>query len=667
MRKMMEHGFTEEDKRLSCLHRYQILDSGTEKAFDDLVKLTAEVCETPLAAISLIDKNRQWFKARFGFSIEETPREVSFCQHTIRQPGLFEVKDVREDMRFRHFPFVMEAPNVCFYAAVPLLTSGGEALGTLCVMDTVARELSKKQRVSLETLARQVVNLMELRLRNLALEEARQASQKALKEKSKFFSMMSHELRTPLNGMLGMVQWLMQGGLQPEQQEMAGTLKFSAENLLHLINDVLDYNKLNTHRFELEKTDFNLEEILRQLSRSFNIVAQQKGLNFRANICENIPAVNGDPLRVNQILTNLLGNAVKFTSSGLVELEVSPVMETENFITLKFRVKDTGIGIPADQQKHIFEEFSQAGADISRKYGGTGLGLSIARNLVRLMDSDIQVTSVPNQGSEFVFDLSFRKGAELKAALPPVTLIPASEFHNKKILLTEDNEVNQLITLNFLNKWGLETHVAQNGLEALELAKSHQYDLILMDLQMPQMDGFEATRKIREINLWYKRVPVVALTASAVLEEKQEAFESGATDFLMKPFDPEKLYRLLIKNLAGDFLLLADERLKARIGVVLGEDEAFQEELTRLYLKSFREIQELLSSGKLINAKNLRTLRHKHKSTLEMLQLEDLTDALTALQKQLEFRKKDRKVISELIEKINQLAEQVIEDLQKIS
>lgn len=655
-----------EERRLFRLHQYQILDTGTERAFDDLVHLAAEVCETSLAAISLVDRNRQWFKARLGFSVQETPREVSFCNHAISQPGLVEIKDVRKDMRFRHFPFVMETPNVCFYAAVPLFTSGGEAIGTLCVMDTRVRELDEKQKLSLETLSRQVVNLLELRYQNLALEEARIASQKALKAKAEFLSVMSHELRTPLNGMLGMVQWLMQGGLRPEQQEMVGTLKFSAENLLHLINDILDYNKLNAQKLELEKRDFNLEEILRQLSRSFAVSAQQKGLEFRMNICEDIPVVKGDPLRVTQVLTNLLGNAVKFTSSGFVQLEVSPVMETDNFVTLKFRVRDSGIGIPVEQQQHIFEEFNQAGTDISRRYGGTGLGLSITRNLLRLMESDIQVKSEPGCGAEFVFDLSFRKGQEQKVAELMMPLIPEGVFRNKRILLTEDNEVNQLITLNSLDKWGVETHIAKDGLEAVELARKHQYDLILMDLQMPLMDGFEATRQIRGLNDYYKQVPVVALTASAVLEVKQEAFESGVSDFLMKPFDPEKLYMVLSQNFSSEEKAGAVAGLKARIGVVSGDDTSFQQELTKLYIKSFREIQDDISSGSIKTAKNLRQIRHKHKPTFDLLQLEELKYAFTSLQKQLDIRKKDKQAIAGYVLEISSLTEQVIRNLEML-
>lgn len=654
-----------EERRLFRLHQYQILDTGTEKAFEDLAHLAAELCETPLAAISLVDSTRQWFKARVGFSISETQREVSFCNHTIRQTHLVEFKDVHKDDRFRHFPFVVEAPNVRFYAAMPLISSDGEAVGSICVMDTKVRELNATQRYSLEKLGRQVIYLLELRYQILALEEAYEESQKALKAKAELLGFMSHEFRTPLSGMLGMVQCLRQHSLGPEQQELVSTIQFSAESLLSITNDILDNSKLNAHKLELEKVDFNLEETLKQMCSFFSVGARQKGLYFQTAVYEKIPLVKGDPLRVRQVLTNLLGNAVKFTDSGSVKLEVSPVMETENYITLKFKVKDTGIGITAEQQKIIFDEYRQASTDISRKFGGTGLGLSITKNLLRLMESEIQVKSEPNHGSEFVFTLSFQKSRESVLLNNPVHDITGANFAGKKILLTEDNEVNELIALNFLKKWGLEVEVAKNGKEAVVLAEKKHFDLILMDLQMPEMDGFEATRKIRSLGDYYKKVPVIALTASAVLEVKQKAFEAGVSDFLMKPYNPDKLYQVLKIELSRE-QGATEEQLQSRINIISGEDADFKKELTRLYLKSFREIQAELEEGRLTKVKNLRQLRHKHKSTFQLLQLEDLMKTFTNLQKQLEMPRKDKKEIAKSLDEISSLIEHVVCDLEKL-
>ena len=662
---MMGNKVINEERRLYRLHKYQILDTGSEKAFQDLVNLAAELCQTPLAAISLVDRNRQWFKARVGFSFSETQRELSFCDHTIRQANLLEIKDVRSDKRFSHFPFVVEEPNVRFYAAMPLISSDGEAIGSICVMDTKVRELSEKQRFALEKLGRQVIYLLELRYQIRALEEAHEESQKALKEKAEFLGVMSHEFRTPLNGMLGVVHCLREGSLRPEQEELVSTLEFSAESLLSITNDILDNSKLNAQKLELEKVDFNLETSLKQICSFFSVGARQKGLYFQTAIYEKIPLVKGDPLRVRQVLTNLLGNAVKFTASGSVKLEVSPVMETENYITLKFKVKDTGIGIPSEQQEVIFEEYSQASTDIGRKFGGTGLGLSITKNLLRLMESEIQVKSELNQGSEFVFNLSFQKSNKSVLVNNLVYEVPEANFAGKKILLTEDNEVNELIALNFLKKWGLEVEVAKNGKEAVELAGKNRFDLILMDLQMPEMDGFEATRMIRSLNDYYKKVPVIALTASAVLEVKQEAFEAGVSDFLMKPYNPVRLCQVLNSELSRKEGA-TEELLKSRIHIISGEDTNFKKELTRLYLKSFREIQEELKEGGLIRVKNLRKLRHKHKSTFQLLQLEDLMNTFTNLQKQLEMRKKDKNAIAKSLHEISSLIEHVVSDLEKL-
>lgn len=655
-----------EERRLFRLHQYQILDTEEEKSFSDLVNLAADICETPLAAISLVDQSRQWFKARVGFSLIETPREVSICNVAIQQSCLLEIEDVREDLRFSHFPFVKEAPGVRFYAAMPLLSSGGEAVGTLCVMDTVVRKLSEKQRLSLESLARQVVHLLEYRYQNRALEEAREESQKALKAKAEFLSVMSHELRTPLNGMLGMIHWLLEDTLRPDQQEIVSNLRFSAENLLSLINDILDYNKLNAQKLELEKVPFNLVETLQQLSRSFSFAAQQKGLSFKTTIYGNIPGVIGDPLRVTQVLTNLLGNAVKFTSEGEVVLEVGPVMETENYITLKFKVKDTGIGIAPEQQERIFEEFTQAGTNISRKYGGSGLGLSITRNLLQLMDSDIQVKSQLNKGSDFIFNLSFQKGQQKSASGKTLLKHTEKKFASKKILLTEDNGVNQLVALNFLSRLGVKADVAGNGVEAVKMAKQKQYDLILMDLHMPELDGFEATRQIRSLNNHYRNIPIIALSASAVLEVKQEAFSSGVSGFLMKPYNADTLYEALNEAFCKDDDRLPENYLQKNIDSIAGDDLVFKKDLTRLYLKSFREIMEALKSGKLEEIQSLRRIRHKHESTFQLLQLHDLIQAMAGLQKQIEDSKSQERAVRDSLQKIEGLCEKLIAELESL-
>lgn len=658
-----------ENKRLSVLQQYQIMDTEAEKSFDELVQLTADICAVPLAAISLLDAERQWFKAKTGILIEETAIEDSFCQHTIRQDELLVVEDVLQDERFRNNPLVTGDPHVRFYAGMPLISPGNVMIGTLCVLDTVPRELNRQQKSALEILARQAMNLLELRHKNRLLEEASREAQEALRAKSEFLSVMSHELRTPLNGIIGLTHWLLQDNPYPQQIELMNTLKFSAESLLTLINDILDYNKLQAHKLQLEKMPFSLSESLEQTIRPLTFLAVQKELVLEFSIPPELPLLAGDPHRLTQILNNLLGNALKFTQAGRISLMVAPVMETENFMTLRFTVKDTGIGIPADKLETIFQEFSQVSPEISRKYGGTGLGLTITRKLLQLMGSDLRVNSTPGEGTEFMFSIAFQKSTQQQ---PGASHFPGAAIeetfnvflNNKKVLLAEDNQVNQLITAKFLKSWGLETHIANNGLEALQMVQCEQYDLILMDLQMPEMDGFEASRQLRRMNAHYRQLPIIALTASAVGQYREEAGAAGITSILTKPFKPDQLYNAICQYLKAG--TSNSSLLLRKVEQVSDGDFSFRKELIHLYLKSFRDILGELNAGKLQDPESLRRTRHKHKSTLHMLELDDFESALLNLEQVVESGAMDQADIHGNIRQINQLGEQLIQELEAI-
>lgn len=659
----------EEKSRVCLLQEYQIIGSDAEKNFDELVQLAAAICGVPFAAISLLDVDRQWFKARVGLTIAETPIENSFCQYTIRQEEVMIVEDAGKDKRFQDNSLVTGEPHLRFYAGMPLLSPENVMLGSLCVLDTVPRKLNEQQRSALKILGRQAMNLIELRHKNRLLEEAGREAREALEAKSDFLSVMSHELRTPLNGIIGLTHWLLQDNPNPAQLELMNTLKASAENLLTLINDILDYNKLQVHKLRLEHIDFDLLTSLKQAVRPFEFLARQKGLVLETDIHPGLPQVMGDPHRLTQVLNNLLGNALKFTEAGTIGLEAAPVMETGSFVTVRFKVKDTGIGIQADKLETIFQEFSQASPEISRKYGGSGLGLTITRSLLRLMDSNLRVNSCYGAGSEFAFSVAFQKSTQ---PLSAPALLPASlsadfrydRMRHKKVLLVEDNQVNQLITLKFLKSWGLETHIANNGIEALKMIRCEQYDLVLMDLQMPEMDGFEAASRIRQLDAHYCEVPVIALTATALEQHSLQLRKAGFTDMLSKPFKPEQLYSAL-------FRYICDKEpypslLRRKVEQVSDGDLRFRKELIHLYLKSFRDILDQLNTGKLQDVENLRSTRHKHKSTLHMLELNDFESALLSLQEVVETGGADQADIGANIRQINQIGEQLIQDLETI-
>jgi len=926
-----------ENERVQELYRYNILDTADEKDFDDIIKLAASICDTPIALISLVDQNRQWFKACMGLEVRETPRNISFCTHAIAKKNGMIVKDASQDKRFSNNPLVTGDPHIRFYAGVPLTSSQGYRLGTLCVIDQKSKDLTEKQFSGLQTLANQVMTQLDLRLsvkqievstnqaleselrfrslaesapvgiyqtdaqgrgtyvnpkwcdiacvteadalgtgwiraiysedRHKALrswagavknkidfnfefrfqnpsmemrwvkshaspmfsttgafvgyvgtleditirkvaeqklkeselkyrlismnskdviaimtfdpipvhtflspsvkevlgyepeeligrspfdiiykddlevlknevhpasvsgstqtrqnrvvkkdgsviwveivsgpayddegkeigimasirdiheqklaefkleeserlfrlissnskdmltifeanEEARcvyvspsckevlgyepeeliglspfqmmpydqaeelkrvylkkllegesvrtesqllkldgtfvwvealsqpiynehgqiltfQASvrdiserkrfEKQLQEekekaeastlaKSQFLSIMSHEIRTPMNAIIGLTNIMLEERPRKNQLEKLNLLKFSGENLLSLINDILDYSKIEAGKVELENITFNLPDILQKYVTLSESRAADKGIDLKVNIPTQIPSViMGDPTRLGQVLNNLIGNAIKFTEKGIVTLEVTPIQVSDEECVIHFSVKDTGIGIKEDKLSSIFENFTQASSDTTRKYGGTGLGLSIAKKLLQLMGSEIKVMSEFGVGTEFTFAIPFKVAKELE------TKRTVQESGNTvegllKVLVVEDNIINQVIASSFLKKWGMTVAIANDGKEALDMIQENQFDLVLMDLQMPVMDGYEATQTIRSYSdTYFKTVPIFALSASAMLEEKEKAMKYGFSDFVTKPFQPQELREKIIK------------------------------------------------------------------------------------------------------------------------
>ncbi|KAA3619935.1 MAG: response regulator [Calditrichaeota bacterium] len=392
-----------------------------------------------------------------------------------------------------------------------------------------------------------------IKVRTRELEEARQMAEQALLIKSEFLATMSHEIRTPMNGVIGMTDILLDTKLNDEQKEYAENVQSSAKSLLTIINDILDFSKIEAGKVELEEVDFNLEKLLSDVSKLFRFKAQAKGLVFESILDSAIhPFVIGDPGRIRQVLINLANNAVKFTSTGHVLISGEIEHERPSDITIKFSVKDTGIGIPKDRLHRLFQSFSQVDASTTRKYGGTGLGLAISQKLVELMGGQIGVTSKINEGSIFWFKIDLQK--QLLKHLPinekvSITVIDEKQVlevinGELKILLAEDNIINQKVAIKILQKLGHQVHCVADGKKAVEAVALHHFDLVLMDCQMPEMDGYEATRSIRK-NENSTQLPIVALTANAMKGDREKCLEAGMDDYLSKPIDPKKLETVL--------------------------------------------------------------------------------------------------------------------------
>ncbi|ELR68047.1 sensory box histidine kinase/response regulator [Fulvivirga imtechensis AK7] len=332
--------------------------------------------------------------------------------------------------------------------------------------------------------------------------EAKTRAEEASRMKEEFLSTMSHEIRTPLNAVIGMSHLLLQDNPQPYQLENLNTLKFSAENLLALINDVLDYNKLEAGAIELEETEVNLHQLLNSIQRSFQPRAVLKDVAVKAQVDRNIPqTVLADPLRLSQIINNLMSNALKFTPHGSVTIIADLVDENRNDLFINFKVRDTGIGILKEKLETIFERFSQAEKETSRKYGGTGLGLSITRKLIEMWGSSIHLESVVDKGSEFSFTLKLKRVKEDLCAKPrtPVGDETNMSLSGARVLIVDDSYINQLVAAKFLSKWGADPDKADNGAEAIEMVKMTDYDVVLMDIEMPEMDGIATTAEIRKL------------------------------------------------------------------------------------------------------------------------------------------------------------------------
>lgn len=364
--------------------------------------------------------------------------------------------------------------------------------------------------------------------------------------KEMFLSVMSHEIRTPLNAVIGMTHLLLENDPKPSQIDDLNILKFSAENLLNIINDILDFTKIETGNLELESIPFDLHTLCVDIINSLQVNAAKRGNLLSLTYDHLIPhQLLGDKTRLYQILMNLLGNAIKFTEGGKIQLSLKLQKTKKEQSTIYFEVRDSGIGIPKDKLSYIFETFTQARADISRKYGGTGLGLAITKKLINLYHSDIKVQSAEGKGTTFSFVINFNHvTGSTTLNVKPVAL--QSNFNTKKILVVDDNEVNILIAKRFLSKWGFTIDFAVNGEEAIHKIIENSYDLVFMDIRMPGIDGFDATKIIREIpGDYFQNLPIIALTASTLHDENLKFKEAGMNGHILKPFNPDEIKSLL--------------------------------------------------------------------------------------------------------------------------
>lgn len=533
-----------ETARLSALKGLEILDTPEEEMFDEITKLASMICNVPISLVSLIDETRQWFKSHHGLDTRETPRSLAFCSHAILGDELFVVPNAKLDPRFKNNPLVNEAPNVIFYAGIPLALDDHIKLGTLCVIDNKPRELNENQIQMLRLLGKQTIRLLEMRKATERLEIEKLSAERATAAKRDFIAAISHDIRNPLNSLLGMSEMIRETDLDPTILGYVDHIKNAGEVILHLVNDTIEISRLEENASVSNLEWFELYQCLHILDSFFKTETRRKQLEFKLqNFTNQNLLIHSDKRKIEKILWNLTANAVKFTNNGEITCSVSLETKTNENGLLLIEVKDTGPGISPEVKDKLFQKYNQfvpEGCGIS----GSGLGLSIVKLSLEELEGTVEVESKLGEGSAFkvsipiVWKLEEKNRNSSAAGVTNLNQLPKFS-KQQKILIADDNDLNRKVLKSYLKPFGFEIKETSNGLDTERELLNSLYDIAFLDIEMPGKHGTEIAKGISGKP---NRPVLFACTGLCMPEEKEQILNSGFEYFMPKPYLKEELY-----------------------------------------------------------------------------------------------------------------------------
>jgi two-component system, sensor histidine kinase len=638
----------------SCLlHNKVITETEQKNKYQKEIKKLALVAEKTDNAIIITDAKGliEWANDGFmrisGYTIEEaigkTPGSLLQGPETNQETIAYIRNQIKEEKSFRAELLNYSKTGKKYWIEIsiqPIYDDNGLLINFIAVESDITDRKNKE----------------------VELNEAKEKAEESGRIKQEFLSVVSHEIRTPLNGIIGMSNLLQKTQLSPQQSDYLNTIQISSENLSLIINSILDFSKIESGLLNIQAIPFNLKKILQNIINSNEFKAEQKGLGLFLKLDPKVDShLIGDGIRLSQVLLNLVSNAIKFTISGKIELEIRLVSKMNNALVLEFIVEDTGKGIPDKMQKIIFESFTQEDSSLGRKYGGTGLGLSISQKLVSLMGGELKLTSQENVGTKVSFILGFPINQE-PTSLPEISTVSDNVLIGKKILLVEDNTMNQFFAQKLLEGWGIKVDIANNGKEGVEMFGRKHYDCILMDIQMPEMDGFQATKIIRQEN---KYIPIIALTALSVEEEADNFKSAGMNDYITKPFEAEYLKKKLIEYmLVYQSYSISSPKSKQIITVqtynnslltqMMKGNQVQIRQMEQLFVNQAEEVMKQMHQYFLLeNWKEIGLIAHKLKASIDMLQITNLKQVIRKLES-IEKNKIEKRVVEELINNVTE-------------